>query len=101
MKFVRICCTFGLNPIRSKECLKDILGRVMDNKDLTCDDIYYEVHLRHWTAKRETLKKFGVLNSVMGSTPDASLASWAASEKLFPWVAVAAQIMICSLSYYS
>lgn len=74
----------------------------MNNGDLAGGETYHEVHLRHWAAQRETRKTFGVLNSVAGSAPDASLVRWAASEKLFPWVAVAAQITVrslCSTSY--
>lgn len=82
--------------IRSKQRVKDILDGVMNHGDLAGGEVYHEVRLRHRALKRETVKTFGVLNFVAGSIPNASLGSWAASEKLFPWVAVAAPLTVHS-----
>ncbi|MCJ1247903.1 hypothetical protein MMC30_005118 [Trapelia coarctata] len=79
--------------IEPKERLKGVLDGVMNHGDLNGGETYHEVSLRHWAATRETVKTFGVLNFVAGSVHDASLAKWAASEKLFPWVAVAAPLV--------
>jgi hypothetical protein len=85
-----------LTPTRPKERLKGILQGVMNHGDLHGGETYHEVRLRHQAAKREIVKTFGVLNFVAGSIPESSLASWAESEKLFPWVAVAAPLTVCS-----
>lgn len=37
---------------------------------------------------------FGVLNLAMKSTDERTLEKWAASQKLFPWVAVAAPLTV-------
>ena len=83
-----------LTLIRPKQRVKDILDGVLNHGNLAGGEVYHEVYLRHRAPKRETVKTFGVLNFVAGSIPDASLASWAASEKLFPWVAVAAPLTV-------
>lgn len=57
-------------------------------------EIYHEVHIRHLSAGRESVKEFGMLNLVAGSIQDPSIEKWAESEKLFPWVAVAAPLKV-------
>lgn len=84
-----------LNLERPKQRLGNILDNVMNNEDQAGGEVYHEVHLQHKAAGRETLKKFGVLNLVAETVHDRSLDSWAAQEKLFPWVAVAAPLEVC------
>lgn len=74
--------------------LKDLLGRTTDYETQTSGEVYQEVHLRHKVAEQETVKKFSMLNLVAGSIHDSPLATWAASKKLFPWVAVAAPMEV-------
>ena len=81
---------------RPRQRLKDILKDSLDNKEQAGGEVYHEIQLRHSAAGRETVKTFGMLNLVVGSIPDPSLESWAASEKLFPWVAIAAPLKVRS-----
>jgi hypothetical protein len=69
----------------------------MNVEDQAGGGLYHEVHLRHRVADKETHKKFGIFNLVTDSVRDHSLLDWAASEKLFPWVAVAAPLKVCPL----
>jgi hypothetical protein len=71
----------------------------MKQEDQIGGEIYHEVHIRHWSAGRKTVKKFGTLNLVTGSIHCSSTAEWAESEKLFPWVAVAAPLKVSSFSF--
>ncbi len=71
----------------------------MNQEDQIRRKIYYEVHIRHRFAGQEIVKEFGVLNLLAGSVRDPSLENWASSEKLFPWVAVAAPLKVCSSRY--
>jgi hypothetical protein len=66
----------------------------MDNEDDAGGEVYYEMCLRHKVAGRESLRKFAVQHLVADSVRDDSLDSWAASEKLFPWVALAAPLEV-------
>ena len=84
---------------RPKQRLKSLLARCMNNEDQAGGEVYHEVHLRHKVAGRETVKTFGIMNLVAGSVQDRSLESWAASEKLFPFVALAAPLAGCSFDF--
>ena len=81
---------------RPKQRLKEILDSVMNHGDLDGGQAYYKVRLRHRSVRGEVVKTFGVLNFVDKPIPDTSVATWAASEKLFPWVAVAAPLTVRS-----
>lgn len=70
----------------------------MSYEDNAGGEVYHSIRLRRKFAGRETVRSFGILNLVAGSVQDRSLESWAASEKLFPWVAVAAPLEVCSLT---
>jgi hypothetical protein len=84
---------------RSKQHLKSILARSLNHEDSIGGEVYHEVHIRHSFAGRETVKEFGLLNLVAGSTQNSSLQDWAESEKLFSWVAVAAPLKVRSFSF--
>jgi hypothetical protein len=71
----------------------------MNQEDQIRRETFYEVHIRHRFAGQEIVKEFGVLNLLAGSICDPSLENWASSEKLFPWVAVAAPLKVCSSRY--
>ena len=71
----------------------------MNQEDQIRRQIYHEVHIRHRFAGQEIIKEFGVLNLLAGLNRDSSLEKWASSEKLFPWVAVAAPLKVCSSHY--
>ncbi|ERF72113.1 hypothetical protein EPUS_02904 [Endocarpon pusillum Z07020] len=76
--------------------LRTILRSIINDEDKAGGEIYHEVDLSHEVAGGKIEKKFGVLNLVTRSSNVPSLDSWAASEKLFPWVAVAAPLRDCS-----
>jgi hypothetical protein len=83
--------------VRPKQCLENLLVKLMNDEDPAGGELYHEVHLRHRAAGQEIVKIFGMLNLVAGTIHDHQLESWAASEKLFPWVAVAAPLKVCRL----
>jgi hypothetical protein len=71
----------------------------MNQEDQVRRQVYHEVRIRHRFAGQEIIKEFGVLNLLGGSICDPSLEKWSSSEKLFPWVAVAAPLKVCSSRY--
>ena len=66
----------------------------MNDEDEAGGEVYHEVDLSHEVAGQKIEKSFGVLNLVAKSSHVPSLDSWAASEKYFPWVAVAAPLRV-------
>lgn len=81
---------------RPQQRLVTMLTKCINDEDQAGGEIYHEVQLRHKVAGQETLKTFGILNLVGASIQDDSLKSWAAAEKLFPCVAVAAPTQVRS-----
>ena len=87
-------CWLTLIHTRPKQHLRSLLAKSMNDEDRPDGEVYHELRLQHSVAGREIIKTFGMLNLVVGSVHDRSLGSWAASEKLFPWVAVAAPLEV-------
>ena len=85
--------------MREKNDLQNILARSMRKEDQFGGEVYHEVHVRHCFEGRETINKFGMLNLVAGSIHESLLEDWVESEKLFPWVAVAARLEVCSFPF--
>lgn len=81
---------------RPKMRFQSMLDNAMSYDGRAVGEVYHEVHLRHTIGGRGTVKKFGVLNLVVQSINDDSLQTWAASGKMFPWVAVAAPLQVGS-----
>jgi hypothetical protein len=88
-----------LTSLSEKQLLRSIVASSMNQEDQIRRETFYEVHIRHRFAGQEIVKEFGVLNLLAGSIHDPSLENWASSEKLFPWVAVAAPLKVCSSRY--
>lgn len=82
---------------RPKRRLKEAINELMNNKVCKDGSLYHEVHLTHWKPDSEVTKIFGVLNLVATFINETPLERWAASEKMFPWVAIAAPLKVCSL----
>jgi hypothetical protein len=74
--------------------LRELLHNVMENEDNAGGEVYYEMVLRHKFAGYESLRKFAVQHLVADSVRDDLLDRWAAPEKLFPWVALAAPLEV-------
>jgi hypothetical protein len=81
---------------RPKQRLRSILAESMKQERGPDFDVYHEVRIRHSSAGREAIKDFGILNLVVRSIHSPFNDNWAESEKLFPWVAVAAPLKVCS-----
>jgi len=87
-----------LTITRLKSLLERTLANLVDDERRTDSEIYHEVQIQHWTAEEKVVNVFGVLHSVAGSVNDGTLEKWASSEKLFPWVAIAAPLKVCLCS---
>ena len=85
---------FTLTLQRPEGRLRTILRSIINDEDKAGGEVYHEVDLSHEVAGRKIEKKFGVLNLVTISSHVPSLDNWATSEKLFPWVAVAAPLRV-------
>lgn len=83
-----------LTDSRPKHHLSKVLDELVNDKNRVDHESYHEINLRHWTPESEVMNLYGVLNLAVASINDRELETWAASEKLFPWVAVAAPLKV-------
>jgi sacsin len=69
---------------------RDLLHQIKHRSEI---DLGFEVEIRHRNSHNETnLCRYAVQHELRPSTADIPSAAWAAQDKLFPWVAVAAPL---------
>ena len=70
----------------------------MNEDNLAGGETYHEARIQCLSGHHETVKTFGVFNMVAGPASQTAVTDWTKSEKLFPWVALAAPVSVCGPS---
>ncbi|KAI9684824.1 MAG: hypothetical protein M1829_000199 [Trizodia sp. TS-e1964] len=87
-----IVVTNGEVVKKKKSSLNDALKKISQDQSEAAFDISFQIDIKTTFLEREQSTSFYLHHHVEPLSAETDLASWAASERLFPWVAVAAKL---------
>lgn len=79
---------------RARACVREGLRNVQDKNTARLENIAFDIHFQSRCDNFDGCTSFSVHHVIEPNLPDKSLVKWAAMNKLYPWVGLAAPLEV-------